>query len=240
MTNLMIVEDNQHILNNYQHYFSTNDSVSVVATATDGDSALQLYQQKKPDIIILDLGLPNINGIEFIDRISTMEKNTKKGNIIVVSGNHTLRYNLFNTKKVYRVIPKPFKMSTLEDTLKEFAKENSNEFPIYKLNQILLKLNLKIHSKSCSHLIEVIKFCYQQPYMLENINKIYAIIAKRYNCSFETIKSSIRSSIRVVNKTRNLDLLRSVFFIDGNDYNKVLTPKYFVDCLLDYLDNNRI
>lgn len=238
MTNLMIVEDNQQILNCYQQYFSTNDSVSVIATATDGATALQLYQQKKPDLIILDLGLPNVNGIEVVEQISNIEKDKKKGNIIVVSGDHSLRYKLYNTKKVYRVIPKPFKMSTLENTLKEFEKENSNEFPIYKLNQILLKLNLKPHSKSCSHLIEVIKFSYQQPYMLENINKVYAIIAERYNCSFETIKSSIRSSIRIVNKTRNSDLLYSIFFIDGNDYNKVLTPKYFIDCIIDYLNND--
>lgn len=238
MTNLMIVEDNQQILNSYQHYFSTNDNISVVATATDGATAIQLYQQEKPDIVILDLGLPNLNGIEVIDRISEIENDRKKGNVIVVSGDHSLRYKLLNTKKVYRVIPKPFNMTSLANTIDEFQKEILEEFPIYKLNQILLKLNLKIHSKSCSHLIEVIKFSYQQPHMLENINKIYAIIAKRYNCSSETIKSSIRSSIRIVNKTRNCDLLSSIFFIDGKDYNKILTPKYFIDCIIDYLTNN--
>lgn len=238
MTNIMIVEDNKQLLDSYQRYFSTNDSISIVATATDGATALDLYERKKPNIILLDLGLPKINGIDVIDRISNSKGDTKKGNIIVISGNNPLRYNLFNTKKVYRVIPKPCLMSTIMNTVKEFQEENSEDFPIRKLNEMLLKLNLKIHSRSCLHLIEVIEFSYQQPHMLKNINKIYAIIAKRYNCSFETIKSSIRSAIRIVNKTRNAELLSSIFFVDGKDYNKVLTPKYFIDCIIDYLSTN--
>lgn len=234
MTNLMIVEDNQHILNSYKNYFSTNENLKVTF-AQDGANALKLYEQNRFDIILLDLRLPKINGIEVIDKISELENDIKKGNIIVVSGNHSLRHKLLNTKKVYKVIPKPFKMTNIVDTINELTNEYSDEFPMNKLNQLLLKLNLKTHSKSCSHLIEVIRFSYQQPYMLENINKIYTIIANRYNCSFETIKSSVRSSIRTVNKSMNRDLLTSIFFIDGKDYNKMITPKYFVNCIIDYL-----
>ncbi len=235
MTNVMIVEDNERILNNYQRYFSTKDDISLVGYAKDGENAIKLYEEKKPNVILLDLGLPKISGIEVIDKISNLEHDRNKGNIIVVSGSNELRYKLLNTKKVYRVIPKPCQMSTIVNTIKEYENEYAEQFPSQKLNEILLKLNLRTHSKSCTYLIEVIKFSYEQPYMLENLNKIYAIIAKRNNCYAETIKSSLRSSIRIVNKTTNYDLLSSIFFIDKKDYNKILTPKYFINCIIDYL-----
>lgn len=238
MTNIMIVEDNKHILNSYKDFFSTNDKISVIATATDGATAIKLYEQTKPHIVLLDLNLPKISGIEVIDKISNSETDRKKGNIVVISGSDRLRHKLLNTKKVYRVIPKPFAMNSIINTIDELANELTEDFPIDRLNKILLKLNLKTHSKSCSFLIEVIKFSYYQPYMLDNINKIYSIVAKRYNCSLETIKSSIRSSIRIVNKCTNSDLLYSIFFIDKKDYNKILTPKYFVNCIVDYLNGD--
>lgn len=236
MIRLMIVEDNQNALNNYQRYFSTNDDISVVATAQDGATALKLYEQEKPNLVLLDLKLPKINGIDVIDKISQIEDNKKNVNIIVVSGSNSLRHKLFNTKKVYQIIKKPCHMDTIIDTINEYKNDYLKEFPFKKLNEILLKLNLQPRSKSCTYLIEIIKLSYQQPYMLENMNKIYAIIASRYHCSSEKIKSSVRSSIRIVNRTRNYDLLSSVFFIDGRDYNKILTPKYFVSCIIDYLN----
>lgn len=77
MTNLMIVEDNQHILNSYKNYFSTNENLKVTF-AQDGANALKLYEQNRFDIILLDLRLPKINGIEVIDKISELENDIKK------------------------------------------------------------------------------------------------------------------------------------------------------------------
>lgn len=235
MVKLMIVEDNENILSQCSKYLSTKDNISIVATAKNGKKALKLCKEIQPNLVLLDLGLPLMNGINIIDQISRIE--SIKTNFIVISGNETLRHRFYNTKQVYKIIPKPCNMSTIMNAITEFETENSKTFPLTKLNQILLKLNLKVYSKSCSHLSEVIEFSYNNSHMLENLNAIYSIIASRHNCSSEKIKSSVRSSIRIVNNSANSNLLRSIFYLEDEDYNKTLTPKYFVNCIIDYLNN---
>jgi len=49
----------------------------VVGEASDGEEALQVIQEKKPDIIILDISMPNIDGIECIKEIKSRGLKTK-------------------------------------------------------------------------------------------------------------------------------------------------------------------
>lgn len=236
MTNLLIAEDDLSIVASYKNFLTEDKNLSIIANVHDGEKALQLYKEKKPDILLLDLGLPKKDGISLINDLSYYGENDNKCNIIVVSGDATLRYNLLNTKKVYKVIPKPFDLEYLLESIRDYEKENSQkDFPIEKLNQILLKLNLRLHSTSCIHLVDVIKYCYFRPYMLNNIKNIYNIISIQYNCSYESIKSSIRSSIRIAKKCSDENLLYSLFYINNRDCNKVLSPRYFIECIVEYL-----
>ena len=46
-----------------------------------------------------------------------------KCNVIVISGDAELRHTLFNTRKVYRIIPKPASLDLIERTIENFRKE---------------------------------------------------------------------------------------------------------------------
>jgi DNA-binding NarL/FixJ family response regulator len=46
------------------------DGVDVVAEATDGQSALQAVAECRPDVVLLDIGLPDMDGIEVARRLS--------------------------------------------------------------------------------------------------------------------------------------------------------------------------
>lgn len=46
-------------------------ALSVVGTARDGSEALQLATALKPDVVLVDLGLPEISGIELVGKLST-------------------------------------------------------------------------------------------------------------------------------------------------------------------------
>lgn len=239
MTNLMIVEDDKNISSSYQNYLAKEKELSIIAKAYDGLEALKYYKERNPDIVLLDLGLPGINGIEVIERLSSYESNDKKCNIIVVSGDAYLKGNLLNTKKVYRIIQKPARLQEIHKSIKDFISENTKaEFPIVKLNDLLLECGLNVYSNSCIHLIDVINYCFYNKFKLKNINDVYAIVARDYNSTPDTLRSSIRSSIRTVYKNADKELLNSVFFIRGKKFNRILTPINFIECIIDYLNKN--
>lgn len=60
--NIMVVEDEVEIMRALQRSLSGHGYE--VVTATSGEQALELIEQKEPDLLLLDLGLPGINGLE--------------------------------------------------------------------------------------------------------------------------------------------------------------------------------
>ncbi len=53
------------------------DEVFVVSEAENGTEALQIIMEKEPDLAILDIRMPEINGIELLKKIRELKMNTK-------------------------------------------------------------------------------------------------------------------------------------------------------------------
>jgi two-component system invasion response regulator UvrY len=53
------------------------DDITVIGEAESGEVAIKLFQELKPDIIVMDITMPGIGGLEAIDRIIAKDKNTK-------------------------------------------------------------------------------------------------------------------------------------------------------------------
>lgn len=64
---LLLVEDDPLLINMYQTKFSSEGFQ--VFTATDGQAGLILAQTEKPDIVLLDIMMPKLDGIEVLRRI---------------------------------------------------------------------------------------------------------------------------------------------------------------------------
>ena len=71
--------------------------------------------------------MPSMNGIDIISNLSLDTEEKKICNIIVISGENSLRYNLFNTSKIFRVMPKPVEFDDILSTIKEIPLENDSK-----------------------------------------------------------------------------------------------------------------
>lgn len=65
----IIIDDDQTVVSQLSEKLSRLGDIEVVGTAADGTSGLKLVLQKKPDLLFLDIELPDINGLDFIDRM---------------------------------------------------------------------------------------------------------------------------------------------------------------------------
>jgi len=66
---LVLVEDQPTILQQQKRLLLRHPELQVVGTARDGCGALELIAEHRPDVVLLDLGLPDIDGIEVTRRI---------------------------------------------------------------------------------------------------------------------------------------------------------------------------
>jgi two-component system chemotaxis response regulator CheY len=81
MKRIMIVEDSEETLSAIS-YLLKRSNYNVVATAMDGEDAVEEFKRTKPDIMLLDLALPKKDGLDVIKEI--LAKNIK-AKIIVIS-----------------------------------------------------------------------------------------------------------------------------------------------------------
>jgi two-component system response regulator VanR len=71
---LLFVEDNEKILKEVTNIFG--NMFSSVYTAKDGVEALDIFNENKIDIIITDINMPNMNGINFMKKVRKIDKKT--------------------------------------------------------------------------------------------------------------------------------------------------------------------
>ena len=177
MTKIMIAEDNTSVFSCYQKFLSKDESVKIVGYAKDGKTAVTMYKEKNPDILLLDLRLPKKNGLQIINDLSEYESTKYKCNVIIISGDTRLRKKLLETKKVYAIIPKPINFNVLSRTINDFKQEQIlSEFPEQKCISLLLELKIKPFSKSGKLLTDIIKLSYCNIELLENMNDVYFLI----------------------------------------------------------------
>jgi len=79
-TKIILVDDHTLFRNGLKMLLATNDSIEVIGEASDGLEFLKLLDTLNPDIVFIDIEMPNLNGIE-----ATRKALEKKPGINIVS-----------------------------------------------------------------------------------------------------------------------------------------------------------
>jgi len=67
---VLLADDHPVVRGGLRTFLSTVDGIEVVGEATDGQEAIDLANELQPDVILMDLAMPNVDGIEAIRQIS--------------------------------------------------------------------------------------------------------------------------------------------------------------------------
>jgi len=110
---LLYVEDEPLIRKNAVEYLSRY--CNKVLEAKDGIEALEMYDKHKPDLIISDINMPKLNGLDFASRIRETDKNTP---IILATAHTETEYLLKAVElQLIKYIVKPITSAKLEEAL---------------------------------------------------------------------------------------------------------------------------
>lgn len=93
--NILIVEDHELTRFGLKTTFENVDYVENIYEADSAETAIQIFNNNKIDIIIMDLGLPNMNGIEATKQIRSSNKDVK----IVILTSHNDEKEVLNSLK---------------------------------------------------------------------------------------------------------------------------------------------
>lgn len=74
---VILVDDHAVVRAGFRMLLSTEADIDVIAEAERGEQACQLYVEQQPDVVVLDLSMPGIGGLESIRRICNRDSNAK-------------------------------------------------------------------------------------------------------------------------------------------------------------------
>ncbi|MDD2739537.1 MAG: response regulator transcription factor [Methylomonas lenta] len=87
--NVLLVDDHAVVRTGYKTYLSLSDRIGEIYETDRGESACQLYSQLLPDVVVMDLSMPGLGGLESIRRLISRHTHCK---ILVFSIHNELVY----------------------------------------------------------------------------------------------------------------------------------------------------
>ncbi len=111
---ILVVDDEKNILSSLEGILS--DEGFSVLKAGDGETALDLVKTKSPDLVMLDIWLPGMDGIQVLKAIKAIGPDTK---VIMMSGHGSIEAAVMTTKiGAFDFIEKPLSMENVISVVK--------------------------------------------------------------------------------------------------------------------------
>jgi CheY-like chemotaxis protein len=98
-----------------------------VVEASNGEQGLELLEKERPDLLLLDIMMPVMDGWEVLDKLRAMEGSAGLPVVIFTAGDFIEAKKIAQEKKVTGVLRKPFYLNELLDIISVKEEGNSNE-----------------------------------------------------------------------------------------------------------------
>lgn len=242
--NVLIVDDNREFCEILHNYLTENEEFSVVGVAYNGLEALKLIQEKEPDVIVLDIIMPHLDGIGVLENLETMDLPMRPKVIIL-----TTLGQEFMTKRTVELgadyyILKPFDLEVLGTRIRQLAKGSIKtvQNPIKARNldvevtKIIHQMGVPAHIKGYQYLRDAIMLVIDDVSLLGAVTKeLYPMIAEKYHTTPSRVERAIRHAIELAWDRGNVDMMNRFFGYTINVERGKPTNSEFIAMIADKL-----
>jgi len=112
---VIVVDDDEDTVRLFSEFLEEHD-INVVGNGFDGVTAVKLFKKTKPDVVLIDLNMPNGSGFYAIKKIQEIDPKAK---IIAVTADGSYSVEEKLEKLCIPLIQKPFKMDQIVSIIRE-------------------------------------------------------------------------------------------------------------------------
>ena len=239
--NVVIVDDNPMILNTLDEVISSEAGLSVIGRADNGKDAIDMIKDIQPDVVLLDLVMPQMDGITVVENIKKKTSMLKNPAFIILSavGGEQMTEEAFQAGANYFLM-KPFDKDILVNKIRRIGKrpvrpvpgkvleaplkaatpeeaamnreEYMKEHLETDITKMLHELGIPAHIKGYQYLRDAISMVVRDREMMEAVTKIlYPEIAKKNYTSSSRVERAIRHAIEVAWGRGSLEVIDELF-----------------------------
>ncbi|MEF9933772.1 MAG: sporulation transcription factor Spo0A [Clostridium sp.] len=252
---ILIADDNKEFSSILSQYLKEQNDFEVVAIANDGLEAVELVGNYKPDVLVLDIIMPHLDGLGVLEKINSMTGiNLPKVIVLSAVGQDKITQRAINLGAEYYVV-KPFDMDIFSKRIRQMFSQGSMDeirrpsllmpesTPFSNVNSleaditnIIHEIGVPAHIKGYLYLREAIQMVVKDIELLSAVTKeLYPSIAKKYNTTASRVERAIRHAIEVAWSRGQVETINRIFgYTVHNDKGKP-TNSEFIAMVADKL-----
>jgi len=243
-TTVFIADSTEEFCSSLSAVLNRADGFQVIGTANDGELATRLIQEKKPDVLVLDLMLSKKDGISILKSIAGMEKKP----ITLATSAFVTDYvtSAVTGLGVRYLMQKPCDVSAIVDRLEELrGGENQRIISMRRPDKnsietmvtgIIHEIGVPAHIKGYQYLREAIIIAVEDMDVINAITKVlYPQVAKAFGTTPSRVERAIRHAIEVAWDRGDLDTLQKYFGYTVSNTKGKPTNSEFIALIADKL-----
>lgn len=241
-----IGDDNERIVKILEDMVQNDNELSLVGKANNGEDMYQIIKNEEPDIVLLDLVMPKMDGLCLMEEVQKNKNLKKHPQFIVITaiGNEQITEDAFRVGASYYIM-KPFQNATVLNRIKTIQKESQSGCIIHSKNtkednletlvtNMIHEIGIPAHIKGYHYLRDAIMMAVEDMDVLNAITKIlYPTVAKRYQTTSSRVERAIRHAIEVAWNRGKLDILDDLFGYTVNHGKGKPTNSEFIALVAD-------
>lgn len=255
---VLITDDNIEFGDILYDYLNQTEGIKVVGIARDGLQALEKIKELKPDVVILDVIMPNLDGIGVLEKLSTTP-NIRKPIFIMLSaiGQDIFIQQAMSLGAEYYIV-KPFSVEVLISRIKQLYRENrvssfnettnldkkvssavlknpenTNDIEV-QVTYMMRDIGIPPHMAGYQYLREAIMQSVNNSKVFGSITKVlYPSVAQKFNTTPQKVERAIRNAIESTWSRGNPDSIDTLFGYTINYSKGKPTNSEFIAMLAD-------
>ena len=261
MFKVLLTDDNQQFTNILANFLGEKSDIEVVGTAIDGWDCLEKIERLEPDLVLLDLIMPRLDGLGVLDRMQNLSVRPKVIMLTAFANDAMIQRVMMKGASDYLV--KPFDMEGIYERIKDvcrfypnMGRENGGTMgnlalaepaSVYQVRQVkqrkpvevevtslLHDMGVPAHVKGYQYLREAIMMSVEDNEMLSSITKVlYPSIAKKYQTTPSRVDRAIRHAIEVAWSRGRMETLDALFGYTINTGKGKPTNSEFIALIAD-------
>ena len=235
---VLIADDNQEFSMTLATYLKNQDDMTVVGRAKDGNEALDMIPNLMPDVVLLDVIMPHLDGIGVLEKLNMIKMNKRPICIMLSAvGQYKITQKALSLGAQYYIV-KPFEIKLLIKRIRELKfyqpapikgnymtreiktqyidiapEDKKNEENLEALvTNVIHEVGVPAHIKGYQYLREAIMMVIGDIDVINQITKqLYPEIAKKYKTTPSRVERAIRHAIEVAWGRGQQDTVENIF-----------------------------
>ena len=230
-----IADDNQEFAKMICKYLNNEEDIEVVGISNDGKEALDMILSKEPDVALLDVIMPHVDGIGVLEKLFSIPiKKRPKCIMLSAVGQDSITQKAIAIGAEYYMV-KPFDLEVLVKRIREIhegyknvgqnvtVKEIKSPYIVVsttktpesleaQITNVIHEVGVPAHIKGYQYLREAITLAVNDIDIINSITKmLYPTLARKFKTTPSRVERAIRHAIEVAWTRGKLDVNNSMF-----------------------------